>query len=215
MFYSVAVGRTIGIFLSWSECSESVTDYHGAIFRKWTTLSEATEYLNKHGILHEDIEVHAREDILTLHQYCEQNSIPLPFEETYERQTVYNLKWGLTAEITNGGLEIYQKDWNTGEKLDKGLRLKKKQWVSLTAPELTEALKEVQAEVEHIATFKTLGGNIHVSVTSPYKVINIRYWFHDRKTETKKPTKEGITLRESEWQHLLNIAPLINLAWST
>ncbi|MGL4992214.1 MAG: viroplasmin family protein [Sarcina sp.] len=44
-FYAVKVGRNVGIFKTWSECSSYVTGYPGAKFKGFETLKEASEYM--------------------------------------------------------------------------------------------------------------------------------------------------------------------------
>lgn len=45
-FYAVKVGRKEGIFTSWDECRSYVDGYSGAVFKSFTTKSEAQEYMN-------------------------------------------------------------------------------------------------------------------------------------------------------------------------
>lgn len=44
-YYAIRKGRTIGILTDWGEASESVTGYSGAVFKKFSVLSDAEEYL--------------------------------------------------------------------------------------------------------------------------------------------------------------------------
>lgn len=46
--YAVASGRNIGIFLTWDECNASVKGFKGAIYKKFSTQSEAEQYLQTH-----------------------------------------------------------------------------------------------------------------------------------------------------------------------
>lgn len=45
IYYAVRKGRTIGIFTNWGEASESVTGYSGAVFKKFSVLKDAEEYI--------------------------------------------------------------------------------------------------------------------------------------------------------------------------
>jgi ribonuclease HI len=36
-FYAVANGRTIGIFLNWNDCNNSVKKYKNALYKKFNT----------------------------------------------------------------------------------------------------------------------------------------------------------------------------------
>lgn len=45
MFYSVYIGRTPGIYTTWSKCQEQVSKYSGAKFKKFSSLEEAKYFL--------------------------------------------------------------------------------------------------------------------------------------------------------------------------
>lgn len=44
VFYSVAKGRTIGIFESWPECKKSIDGFEGAVFKKFDTKEDAEKF---------------------------------------------------------------------------------------------------------------------------------------------------------------------------
>ena len=44
-FYSIARGRTTGIFTDWSSCEISVHKYHNAVYKGFTTLEEAIHFM--------------------------------------------------------------------------------------------------------------------------------------------------------------------------
>ena len=44
-FYAVAIGRTIGIFLNWDDCNNSVKGYKNAIYKKFDTKEEAYNFI--------------------------------------------------------------------------------------------------------------------------------------------------------------------------
>ena len=46
-FYAVANGRTIGIFLNWNECNNSVKGYKNAIYKKFSTKEEAENFIQQ------------------------------------------------------------------------------------------------------------------------------------------------------------------------
>ena len=48
-FYAVANGRSIGIFLNWVECSNSVKGYKNAIYKKFDTIEEADAFILLHN----------------------------------------------------------------------------------------------------------------------------------------------------------------------
>lgn len=45
IYYAVRKGRTVGIFTDWGKASESVTGYSGAVFKKFSVLKDAEEYM--------------------------------------------------------------------------------------------------------------------------------------------------------------------------
>jgi len=50
VFYAVANGKSIGIFLNWSDCSNSVKGYKNAIYKKFDTKEEAEEFIKLNKI---------------------------------------------------------------------------------------------------------------------------------------------------------------------
>ena len=44
-FYAVANGRSIGIFLNWNDCNNSVKGYKNALFKKFDTKEEADNFI--------------------------------------------------------------------------------------------------------------------------------------------------------------------------
>ena len=44
-FYAVANGRTIGIFVNWNDCNNSVKGYKNAIYKKFNTREEAENFI--------------------------------------------------------------------------------------------------------------------------------------------------------------------------
>ena len=47
-YYAVANGRSIGIFPTWEECNASVKGFKGAIYKKFSTQSEAEHFIVTH-----------------------------------------------------------------------------------------------------------------------------------------------------------------------
>ena len=195
MFYSAAVGRKTGVFSSWALCSQAVTDYPGAVFRKWETLREATQHLNRYSHQHDYIDVHTTEGTKSLREYCKQQSLLVP----KNNGTVY--------------IDLHQRDFDTGKRTEKGLLLTWDQWLALTtvASHLEDTFVRLKAG-EPIHLSEPLGDEVYVSIDTPYPVFNIRRWYKDS-DGTLKPGREGITLRETEWSHLLNISHLIGLSF--
>jgi ribonuclease HI len=48
-FYAVANGRTIGIFLNWNDCNNSVKGYKNALYKKFDTKEEADNFIKING----------------------------------------------------------------------------------------------------------------------------------------------------------------------
>lgn len=46
-FYAVANGRTIGIFLNWNDCNNSVKKYKNALYKKFNTKEEADNFIKE------------------------------------------------------------------------------------------------------------------------------------------------------------------------
>jgi ribonuclease HI len=47
-FYAVANGKTIGVFLNWNDCKESVNGHKSAVFKKFDTREQAEEFISLH-----------------------------------------------------------------------------------------------------------------------------------------------------------------------
>ena len=45
-FYAVKEGRSTGVFASWAECKKQVDGYSGAKYKSFTSMQDATAYLN-------------------------------------------------------------------------------------------------------------------------------------------------------------------------
>lgn len=54
-FYAVANGRTIGIFLNWNDCNNSVKGYKNALYKKFDTKEEADNFIKANKINIDDI----------------------------------------------------------------------------------------------------------------------------------------------------------------
>ena len=44
-YYAVRVGRSTGVFLTWAECQKQVTGFPGAVFKSFTTVEEAENFV--------------------------------------------------------------------------------------------------------------------------------------------------------------------------
>ena len=206
-YYSVPIGRKVGIFLRWSDCEPSVNDFPGAVFRKWPSLFKATEYMNAYGVGHEEIVICTDAGDHPLSSYCEENDVAQPPEIPYKHREEFYLGHGLFVKVDAVLVTIYHKDYETQERKN-GISLRYKDWLSFLrmSDVMLTALRKVEAG-EKVEIFEHLTGQTHVSVSSPYPVVHIRKWFE--KNGEMCPKKEGIVLRECELQHILNIRTLI------
>ena len=48
-FYAVAVGRKNGIFTNWNECKVNIDDFKGAVYKKFETIEEASEFIEDYS----------------------------------------------------------------------------------------------------------------------------------------------------------------------
>ena len=44
-YYAVRAGRSTGVFLTWAECQKQVTGFPGAVFKSFTTIEEAENFV--------------------------------------------------------------------------------------------------------------------------------------------------------------------------
>ncbi len=220
MYYSVASGRSTGIYTVWAHCSEAVKDFPGAVFRKWESLREATQHLNRYGIRSDDIVVREDEASSYLLQYCQDNGLLFPSEVPYDHQTLFKLGGGVHVGIgVNNGVvqvQLNRRDFNTG--LDKGdagntLLLDWDCWTSLLQHQ--QSLEDCFVKLkrgEDVHVTASIGRGHYVSVDSPYPVFNIRLWYNVS-PDVEKPTRWGITLSEKQWSNLTNLSGLLELSY--
>jgi viroplasmin and RNaseH domain-containing protein len=50
-YYAVAVGRKVGVFLSWEECRRQVEGHSGARFKAFPTKRQAEAFVRSGGLL--------------------------------------------------------------------------------------------------------------------------------------------------------------------
>lgn len=215
-YFSVVIGKKRGVFTNWLMCHASVTDYPGAIYRKWNTLSDATQHLNKYGMGNEEILVHTYDDPIPLTEYCLRNDACLPQEADYENNAVFDIKNGLYVEVKRTddgiGVDIHQRDWESGARRSNSILLSEAQWNALLLHEhnLFGTFQKVKLG-EPVSTSYCLGEGVFASVNHPYRVFHIRRWLliDDQMVPSRE---EGIALRALEWIHIMNIIPLITRA---
>ena len=212
MFYSVANGRTTGVFASWDLYTESVNGYQGAVWYYWKTLEEATQHLNRHGIQNHDINVHTDEKLIPLLKYCDQETLLVPTEVPYEHQKQFSLGGRDFVRIgkTNDGVHLDIHCLNFMNGLPSVLTLGWDQWIVLLS--LQQTLKNSFARLKvgdpiHIS--ESLGGGYYVSINTPYILFNIRQWYDG----VTRPMLLGLTFRENQWSHLMNISHLLELSY--
>lgn len=83
-------------------------------------------------------------------------------------------------------------------------------WASflLLQADIDEAIKKLKEKKDYVKYFTHFGGGWYVSVTTGFSCVDIRRFYRNVKAEIK-PTKQGLTLRLSEWTELMNLLPLI------
>jgi ribonuclease HI len=62
-FYAVSNGRTIGIFLNWNDCNNSVKGYKNAIYKKFDTKEEADIFIQKNNKNIDEIQIQTQNNI--------------------------------------------------------------------------------------------------------------------------------------------------------
>ena len=206
MFYAVSIGRRAGIFLLWQECEAVVSAYSGAVYRKCESLREATQYMNSCGYRHDDILIHTSAKSLSLDQYCLQNILLTPAEIGYSLCNLFDLGNGLQVEACyfRGEPRIDIRVWDSGKRTKKGISLTLSQWVDLltVGAKLDADLERVKAG-EDVHSSYHLDQGVFATIDSPYRVFHIRRWY--QQSDEWKPGRQGITVREREWRHLLDL----------
>ena len=106
-----------------------------------------------------------------------------------------------TEESTSVDVRLFD---DNDVQTEKGQRMNLSRWKNLC-----ESVEEVQSAVKKMKQREDvdlrihLGGNVHVSVGSPYMCVNIRQW--ERITFGNKsllPTARGVSLKFWQWEHL-------------
>lgn len=64
-YYTVKVGRETGIFESWEECQKQIINFSGAVYKKFTDLKAAKDFLNTKE------EENSSDDLSGLHAYVD------------------------------------------------------------------------------------------------------------------------------------------------
>jgi Transcriptional Coactivator p15 (PC4) len=82
-------------------------------------------------------------------------------------------------------------------------------WASflLLQVDIEEALKQLQ-ERKFVSYFEHFGGGWYASVSTGIWCVDLRQFYRNEKLEIK-PTKQGLALRISEWNTLVNLLPAI------
>lgn len=75
-FYAVANGRTIGIFLNWNDCNNSVKGYKNALYKKFDTKEKADNFINANEInidnkiqKHNNVIMNSKDDVFNPDYY--------------------------------------------------------------------------------------------------------------------------------------------------
>ncbi len=221
MMYAVALGHAPGIHMCWSDCETAIHGYSGAVYKKFKSLPEATQFLNKKGLQHSEICIHTGSSVLSLNEYCQNLSISTPAEDSYEPCTLFNIGRGLHVEAThyNGRPRIDIRIWNQEEEM----KMRTRKGISLTLSQWETLLKyrhhidgdfDRLREKTPVDSSYNLGEDTYATLTSPYRVINIRQWYR-ADDGVLKPGRKGITLRFSEWEHIIHLQHQLELIHPT
>ena len=212
MFYSVAVGRKVGIFLNWDDCAKYVKDYGCAIFRNCTELSEATFHLNTFGIKHNSIVVYTTAVGQNLDDYCQDCNIHVPAETCYQHVREFDIGRGLFIDVGSDFVDINRKDWNTKER-ENGIFLFFGDWTRFLALAINQLFADLDRvkNNELVKTSYHLVDDVYVTVESPYPVINIRHW--SEKDGVLMPTKNGIAIRGHEVYNFIHMREQISYSY--
>ena len=68
-FYAVANGRTIGIFLNWNDCNNSVKGHKNAIYKKFDTREQAENFIHTNNKNTNDINNQKQHNITSLDDF--------------------------------------------------------------------------------------------------------------------------------------------------
>lgn len=212
-FYAVAIGRTPGIYLQWSDFNKSTEFYEGARYVGCCTLQDATQFLNKNGRPHTLIDVHTGDRVVPLNEYCMLISMAVPMEVEYERETLFKLGSGLRLEATRFNREprVDVRVWDDERRTKKGISLQGEQWLNLLSL-VDDVEKDItqMGDGQNVNRSYHLGSNTFLDIRSPYKVMHIRrLYMHDG---ILKPGRQGIVLRVVEWRHLVHMQYHVRLA---
>ena len=92
---------------------------------------------------------------------------------------------------------------------EKFIEIPANRWASflLLQADIDEAVKQLQ-EKKFVSYFEHFGGGWYVSVSTGIWCVDLRQFYCNEKSEIK-PSKQGLALRISEWNTLMNLLPLI------
>ena len=112
------------------------------------------------------------------------------------------IKKVLKVKPWNGNTRFDIREWNSGYPTRKGVSLPTLRWVSLTYATrfIDEALADLSKNREVKFEYH-IGGNVYVTVDSPYRLVDIRQRFVDEEG-VLRPTRRGVKLRLKEWASL-------------
>jgi ribonuclease HI len=71
VFYAVANGRNIGIFLNWNDCNNSVKGYKNALYKKFDKREEADIFIQSHNITLHDKTIEKQKSITSFFNIIE------------------------------------------------------------------------------------------------------------------------------------------------
>ena len=116
----------------------------------------------------------------------------------------YNLGKGRLLEYNEwkGESRLDLRVWENKFPTKNGVVLPLKRYLVLRRlmSNITTALEDVCSS-KQVNLKIHLGGNVHVTVNSPYACVNIRKWYTDKRDDVVKPGK-GLSLHPAQWREL-------------
>lgn len=102
-FYAVAVGREIGVFMTWNECEKQVKGYSGAKYKSFTTQKEAEEWkdANKRQMTKDQLKNGSSPNVKTKKSTCQKKKTKSSSSKQYSKTKKIREKEFWTEEDYN------------------------------------------------------------------------------------------------------------------
>ena len=92
----------------------------------------------------------------------------------------------------------------------KGISLNLSRWLILgqTIKEIDQALADIKGGTS-VSYMDHLGGNVYVTISNTFPIVNIRQWYVCPKSDTLKPGNKGIALSPYQWSKLKDVIAIL------